>query len=85
MAKIFHLPKKDKDFANIREFLEDAITRLEEEGIESVIIAGKARFGQVVTGYYKCDQGTKQELNGHIQCDIIDCMIRANPERYGIG
>jgi hypothetical protein len=83
MADIIRFPRPDDEYDSTRDFLQDTILRLEEEGVESVLIAGKTKDGQVITGYYKCNFGLRQELCGHIQCDIIDQMIRANPERYG--
>jgi len=55
-----------------------------EQEIVSVIVAYKCRDGTVLTEYYNADFGTKQEILGHIQCDIIDQMIRANLDRYGL-
>ena len=83
MANIIRFPRPDKEYESTTDFLLDSVNILLDEGVESVLIAGKAKDGQVVTGYYKCDSGLRQELCGHIQCDIIDQMIRANPERYG--
>jgi hypothetical protein len=83
MANVIRFPRSDNEYSNASDFLQDSILRLAEDGVESVLIAGKTKDGQVVTGYYKCDFGLKQELCGHIQCDIIDLMIRSNPDRYG--
>lgn len=54
-----------------------------EQEVVSVIVAYKCKDGTVLTGYHNADFGTKQEMLGHIQCDVIDQMIRANPDRYG--
>lgn len=83
MSKIIRFPVPGEEYTDALMFLKDTINVLAEEGVESVLIAGKNKDGQVVTGYYGCDFGLMQELCGHIQCDIIDRMIRANPERYG--
>lgn len=82
MANIIRFPLPDKEHTSMKDFLQDSADRLEIDGVESVLIAGKSKDGQVVTGYYKCDFGVRQELCGHIQCDIIDQMIRANIDRY---
>lgn len=82
MANIIRFPMPDKEYTRMKDFLQDSADRLEIDGVESVLIAGKSKDGQVVTGYYKCDFGVRQELCGHIQCDIIDQMIRANIDRY---
>lgn len=83
MANIIRFPIPGDEYADMPTFMKDSINVLLEEGADSVLIAGKTKDGQVITGYYKCDFGLRQELCGHIQCDIIDQMIRANPERYG--
>ena len=83
MANIIRFPMPGDEYANMPAFMQDSINILLEQGAESVLIAGKTKDGQVITGYYKCDFGLRQELCGHIQCDIIDQMIRSNPERYG--
>ena len=83
MANIIRFPMPDKEYSSAKDFLQDSADRLEAEGVEAVLIAGKSRDGQVVTGYYQCSFGVRQELCGHIQCDIIDQMIRANIDRYG--
>jgi len=82
MAKIIHFPDNRPKFDSATDFLNDSIKVLEDEKVESVLIAGRSKDGYVVTGYHKCDFGLRQELCGHIQCDIIDQMIRENPERY---
>lgn len=83
MAKIIHFPDNRGEFKSVAEFLQDTIGVLEEEGAISCLVAAKTAEGYVVTGYHKCDFGERQELCGHIQCDIIDQMIRTNPERWG--
>ena len=83
LADIIRFPIPGDEYESMPVFIQDSINILLEEGVESVLIAGKTKDGQVITGYYKCDFGLRQELCGHIQCDIIDHMIRANPERYG--
>ena len=50
---------------------------------ESVTVAIKMKDGTVQTAYYNNDFGTKQELIGHLQADVIDQMILANlDDRY---
>lgn len=84
MAKIIRMPTKDGDYRNAQHFMQHTLEIFETEGVEShIVVAGKNREGEVITGYYKCGFGDRQEICGHIQCDIIDQMIRANPERYG--
>lgn len=55
-----------------------------EQEIVSVVIAFKCKDGTVLTGYHNAGFGTKQEILGHIQCDVIDQMILANLDRYGL-
>lgn len=83
MAKILHFPDPDEDHESAVDWLKNSTESILEEGeVESMMIACKTKDGYVMTGYYHCDYGTRQELVGHIQCDIIDQMIRVNPERY---
>lgn len=78
MAKIIRLSDKMDRYLSPTEFLQDSIRHFEAEGITTLLIAGKNADGFVMTGYYECDFGTRQELVGHIQCDIINQMIEAN-------
>jgi hypothetical protein len=80
MAKILHLPNKSDTIA---EFLAEVRDNCYSENVENILIALKTCDGRVMTGYFQCDFGTRLELVGHIQCDIIDQMILANlGERY---
>lgn len=83
MADIIRFPIPGDEYESMPAFMQDTINILLQENVESVLIAGKTKDGRVITGYYKCDFGLRQELCGHIQCDITDQMIRANLERYG--
>lgn len=83
MGKIIHFPDNRPEFKNVTEFLEDTIKVMQEEDAVAILVAAKTSSGIVVTGYRKCDFCQRQELVGHIQYDIVDQMIRANPERYG--
>lgn len=80
MPKIIPFPKTDAQ--SVDAFLRQSIEILLENKVYSLLIAGKCENGEVITGYYECDFGQRQEICGHIQCDIIDQMIRANPDRY---
>ena len=82
MAKILHLPHKEKEPSTAIEFLEDAVNTINDD-VESVIVAFKDKDGNWMTGYFKADWGTRNEALGHIQADIIDQMILSNIERYG--
>ena len=65
-----------------QEFIQEISEAIKENPVMSIMVACKLEDGSVMTGYFNCDFGTKQELVGHIQCDIIDQMIRANTDRY---
>ena len=80
MAKIIHFPKTDAE--RPIDFLVETIDIVKEREVESVVICFKMADGEVMTGYFNADFGTRQEICGHIQCDIIDSMILVNPERY---
>lgn len=81
-AKIIHFPEEGREYASVRSYLLDVALKLELEDCDNVLIAAKNKNGEVITGYYKANFGLRQELCGHIQCDIIDQMIRANIDRY---
>ncbi|MCK9460699.1 MAG: hypothetical protein M0R80_13760 [Proteobacteria bacterium] len=80
MAKIIHFPPTLADTPLA--FIGECQGVIKENDIKSILIAYKLDDGSVMTGYFECDFGTRQELAGHIQCDIIDQMILANPDRY---
>ena len=82
MSKIIHFPDKKEEICTASDFLSDCAQTMKDEGVTSILIAGKNDQGQVITGYYNCGFALKHELCGHIQCDVVDQMIRANPDRY---
>lgn len=81
MAKIIHFPKSDAE--RPIDFMAETLDTVKEREVESIVIACKMKDGEVMTGYFNADFGTRQEICGHIQCDIIDQMILSNSERYG--
>lgn len=44
---------------------------------DSIVIVVKKR-DEIHTAYFNADMGTKQELLGHLQIDIVNEMIQAN-------
>ena len=80
MAKIIHFPKTKAEGPN--EFLIETFDIAKECYVESIVVSFKLKDGEVMTGYFNADFGTRQEICGHIQCDIIDSMILSNSERY---
>ena len=80
MAKILHFPASEAQTPLA--FMDKARDIIAGEEILSVIIVVKNSSSEVIAGYYQCDYGTRLELSGHIQCDIIDQMIKANLARY---
>jgi len=81
LAKIIHFPQSNARSPN--DFLTETFDIAKEEEIESIVVSFKLKNGEVMTGYFNADFGTRQEICGHIQCDIVDQMILANLERYG--
>ena len=81
MAKIIHFPQSQANGPN--EFLIETLDIAKEREVESIVVSFKLKDGEIMTGYFKADFGTRQEICGHIQCDIVDQMILANLERYG--
>jgi putative heme iron utilization protein len=80
MAKILHFSQTKAEEAN--DFLTETFDIVKEMEVESIAVCFKLKNGEVVTGYFNADFGTRQEICGHIQCDIIDQMIRANADGY---
>ena len=76
MPKIIQF-KTQKD--NVKDFIEEIKEEVEKNDIDNMIFASKLKDGTVVTGYTNnLDLGTKQELLGHIQVDIVNQMIQEN-------
>jgi hypothetical protein len=82
LAKIFKFPFDEKDAITPTEFLHNTMNVI-DDNTESIVIACKNKDGTWLTGYFEADRGTRNEALGHIQADIIDQMIKSNPERYG--
>lgn len=66
-------------------FLIQTIQQIEDGVVDpqSVMFAMKAKDGEWVTGYCNMTFAERQEGVAHQQIDVIDSMLRANPERYG--
>ena len=60
---------------DIEKLLDDTL-KFYEEG-DSIFIALK-KNDSIMTAYINADVGTKQEMLGHLQVDIIDQVIKAN-------
>jgi hypothetical protein len=82
MGKIYHFP--DTKERTIKESIENSANIADQQESEAIayVIAVKCKDGSWLTGYHNADWGTRNEALGHIQADIIDQMIRNNPERY---
>lgn len=81
MAKIIHFPNSQAQTSD--DFLTETFDIAREQEIESIVVSFRLKSGEVMTGYFNADFGTRQEICGHIQCDIIDQMILSNLDRYG--
>lgn len=83
MAKIIHFPKTEAQTPiDFLEEVREVIDKEQGEIVTGVLVSLKYADGHVLNGYFNLDFCGKQELVGHIQCDIIDQMIRSNPDRY---
>lgn len=80
MGNIINFPKSKA--TKVDEFLIETFDIAKESDVDSVIVCLKLKNGEVMTGYFNSDFGARQEMLGHIQCDVIDQMILANLERY---
>ena len=81
MAKIFKFRNKSE---KVEDFLRESNQLLKEEEVISVVIAGKTASGQWCTAYHNVNFAERAEAIAHINADLIDSMIRANPERYNL-
>ena len=64
---------------NALKFLDNVKRHVEEEKIDNMMIACKLDNGEVLVGATKnLDWGTRMELIGHLQSDVIDKMIKMN-------
>lgn len=76
MSKIVHF---NTYIDNAIDFLDKIKEEAGDQQIDNVIIACKCNNGDVITGYTKnLDYGTRMELVGHLQSDIIKTMIDNN-------
>jgi|GEM_PF-1836795 len=79
MAKIIPLRAEEE---SLQDFLVNIVADLEERGCTNAIIAAKAPDNTVLIGYFGLDASERQEICAHVQCDIIDNMVRVNMGRY---
>lgn len=76
MGKIVKIKTKTD---NVNEFLDQVKEFVTENNIDNMMIVCKLNDKSVSLGYTKnLDWGTKQELLGHIQIDIVKDMINQN-------
>lgn len=78
MAKIVRL-KTPQD--NMIESIEYILQQVKEGNIQSFAFAAKCADGNIATSYFNADVGTKQELNAHIQVDIMYQVMESNMDR----
>ena len=74
MSKIIKFKQKSD---NLVEYLENLIEIVKENRIDNIMVACKLE-DYVMTGHHNLDMGTRQELLGHIQVDIVNEMIQTN-------
>ena len=60
----------------------DEITNDHE--VECAVILAKDKKGQWIIGYYNCNFAEQAEAIAQLNCDLIDRMINANPDRYNL-
>lgn len=73
MAKIVKFPLNTNNF---EDFLQESFRYLLEIGAYNCVLAAKCKDGTVLTSYYNCDFGDRQELIGHLQYDIIHHVVK---------
>ena len=66
---------------NLIEALEQLLERAKSGEFHDFIFACHTSDGSVATGWCNTDVGVMQELNSHLQCDIVYKMIEANMDR----
>jgi hypothetical protein len=66
---------------NMIETLEFILGEAKNGNIQSFAFAAKLTDGTIGTSYFNADVGTKQELLGHIQVDIMYQVMEANMDK----
>jgi len=79
MGDIIHLDIPTEDPNEFLRSLPESVG----EPVTAVIFTAKLATGEWMSGWC-AGVGTMQEGLGHLQADVIDRMIRANTERYGL-
>ena len=72
MAKIIQFPSTQSPAM----WMEELSELIQDDS--PVAIAIKLPDGSVATGYWRCDAGTRMELIGHLQADVMFNMVKAN-------
>lgn len=80
MGKITHL---DISSCDPVQFMLDTIKVMPDD-TQSLMIAIRSASGEWIMGYSNVGFNIRAEGIAHMQCDLIDSMIRANSERYGL-
>ena len=75
MAKIVKFKTSQDDLVEALEYI---LERAREGEIRSFAFAAKCTDGNIATSYGNADVGTKNELLGHIQADIMYDIMKAN-------
>ena len=72
------IPFKTKKDAKMEEFMDNITKQIKEMGIDNIMIASKTKEGEVMLGACNMDIGTRMELIGHLQVEVMNKIIQAN-------
>jgi hypothetical protein len=87
MSNVVRFPSTSDPRLFIRQFATDMEVAFSDSDClhpEKIVIAMKMDDGNWHTGYCNAGFVDRVEAQSHIMVDVIDCVIRANSERYGL-
>lgn len=79
MAEVIKFQSKEQ---KLEQWFKESFGFCKEQDCQTLLIAGKTKDGDFVTGYFRMDVAEKCEAVGHIQADIMDGYMKANIGKY---
>lgn len=79
MGKIINFQSKEE---KLTQWFKESFDFCKSEDCQTLLIAGKTKDGDFVTGYFRMDIAEKNEAVGHIQADIMDGYLKSNINKY---
>jgi len=78
MAKIVRYKTRQD---NLVEALEDLLRRAKDGEMTGFIFAAKCKDGNIASSWCNVDVGERNELNAHVQVDIMYAVMAANMDQ----